>query len=116
MNLPCYTKVLFIIMPVPSKFVNYKRIGKFLLGISYITYAINVSKTQITDTYNEIYEIANTVGSTEYDSETNKQITHAITIAWTLPIIPAILLFNPPYQAKKTIEKYLPSSKEEDRV
>ena len=100
-------------MPVLSK-INYNSIGKALLGLSYLTYAINVSKTQITDTYNETYKMTNTVTKSKH--KTNKYIINAITLAWTIPIIPTILLFNPPYQAKKTIEKYLPFSKHNNRV
>ena len=121
MNLPCNTLGSYLFsMPVHSKFMNYKTMRKILLGLGYFTYAISISKTQIKDTYNEIYIMADTVNKNKSNKEntntTNLYITHAITTLWTLPMIPAILLYNPPYQAKKTIEKYLPSSNNNDRV
>ena len=87
-----------------------------MFGFGYFTYTLGISKTHITNTYNEIYKMANTANTVSNTNYTNSHITRAITTLWTLPTIPAILLYTPPYQATKTIKKHLPSLMNDTRV
>jgi hypothetical protein len=84
-------------MPVPSKLHILTRTSL----IAYCIGSVYISRSPILDTYKDIYTLANTRNHEQ--TRTQTYITHTITTMWFLPIIPAILLFYPPYYATKTL-------------
>lgn len=93
--------------PVLGKIKNIK----FLFLTGYIFGSFYISKAIIQDTYEQIYELANT--RKHNNTQCDNFATHAITTSWTFSLIPTILLLHPPYYAMKTIKEYL---QHEDRV
>jgi hypothetical protein len=79
-------------MPVRSNLIKNIIPGSYLLLSGYFC------KDAIHETHKHIHEYAQKEMKTHKAHE-----PQIISYAWTLPIIPAILLFYPPYKAAKTI-------------
>ena len=71
----------------------------------YILGSIYISQEPIKHTYKTIHDLANT--RKHENKFTSTYATHAITLAWTFPILPSILTFYPPYYTIKKLKQYI---------